>query len=90
MTDTTESNRARAARGAHAIRHYAHRHGDTALDELVIDLVADLCHAAHAAGFDPEVLLRVAAEHYTVEDGESMSPQRGTPQPPSNMHTQER
>jgi hypothetical protein len=73
MTTTTRQNRVRAARGATAIRQYVGSPGEVVLDERVIDLIADVCHATRAAGLDPEPLLRIAVDHYAVEIAEEES-----------------
>lgn len=71
MTSPTRLNRVRAARGETAIRLYVGSPGEFVLDETVIDLIADICHAAGAAGLDPKPLLRIAIDHYAVEIAES-------------------
>jgi hypothetical protein len=73
MTTTTRLNLVRAARGTTAIRQYVRSPGEFVLDETVIDLITDVCHATRAAGLDPEPLLRIAADHYAVEIAEEES-----------------
>lgn len=71
MRTTNRLNLVRAARGETALRQYVGSPGEFVLDETVIDLIADVCHAAGAAGLDPNPLLRIAIDHYAVEIAES-------------------
>jgi hypothetical protein len=73
MSTPTRLNFVRAARGETAIRRYGRSPGEIVLDETVIDLITDICHATRAADLDPERLLRIAADHYAVEIAEEES-----------------
>ncbi len=73
MTSPTRLNLVRAARGETAIRQYVSSPGEFVLDETVIDLIADVCHATRAAGLDPKPLLRIAIDHFAVEITEEES-----------------
>jgi hypothetical protein len=56
-----------------ACDQYVRSPGEFVLDETVIDLLTDVCHATRAAGLDPQFLLRIAVDHYAVEIAEEES-----------------